>query len=103
MVFSNTYFFVTAWFLLHVYVLVDVLYFVIVLYQSGVFEYIFVCVLMVVATRVCFGSGSRLRYRVVSELCFQIHIVLQWLGGGWGRCVYLQNVFMYAEKAASGG
>ena len=42
MVFSNTYYFVTAWFLLHVYVLVDVLDFIIVLYQSRVFEYILV-------------------------------------------------------------
>ena len=42
MFFSNTYYFVTAWFLLHVYVLVDVLDFIIVLYQSDVFEYILV-------------------------------------------------------------
>ena len=67
MVFSNTYDFVNPWFLLHVYVLVHVLDFVIVLYQSGAFEYILFWVLMVVATRVCFGSRSRHRYRVVSE------------------------------------
>ena len=40
--FSNTYFFVTAWFLLHVYVLVDVLDFIIVLYHSRVFKYMLV-------------------------------------------------------------
>ena len=87
MVFSNTYYFVSAWFLLHVYVLVDVLDFVVVLYQSGVFEYISLCVLIVVATRVCFGSRSRLRFRVVSEWCFQIHVALQWLGGGAVVCM----------------
>ena len=40
--FSNTYYFVTAWFLLHVYVLVDVLDFIRVLYQSCVFKNILV-------------------------------------------------------------
>ena len=45
----------SAWLLLHVYVLVDVLDFVIVLFQRGVFEYILFCVLVVVATRACFG------------------------------------------------
>ena len=37
------------------YVLVDVLDFVVVLFQSGVFEYILFCVRVVVATGVCFG------------------------------------------------
>ena len=60
--------FVSAWLLLHVYVLVDVLDFVIVLFQSGVFEYILVCS----------GRGG---------VCY----------------AYLQNVFAYAEKTASGG
>ena len=55
MVFSNTHYFVSSWLLLHVYVLVDVLDFVIVLFKSGVFEYITFCVCVVVATRVRFG------------------------------------------------
>ena len=38
----------SAWLLLHVYVLVDVLHFVIVLFQSGVFEYVLFCVRVVV-------------------------------------------------------
>ena len=59
--------FVSAWLLLHVNVLVDVLDFVIVLFQS-VFENIF-------------------WFTVV----------------GGGCCAYLQNVFVYAEKIASGG
>ena len=42
MVVSNTYYYVTTWFLLHVYVLVDVLDFIILFYQSRVFEYILV-------------------------------------------------------------
>ena len=46
---------VSAWLLLHVYVLVDVLDFVIVLFSSGAFEYILFCVRVVVATRICFG------------------------------------------------
>ena len=41
--------------LLHGYVLVDVLGFVIVLFQSGVFEHALFCVRVVVAIRVCFG------------------------------------------------
>ena len=45
----------SPWLLLHVYVLVDVLDFVIVLFQSGAFEYILFCVCVVVDTRVCFG------------------------------------------------
>ena len=36
----------------------------------------------VVAARVCLGWCSRLRYCVVSAWCFQIHIGVQWLGGG---------------------
>ena len=40
MVFSNTYYFVSTSVFVHVYVLVDVLDFVIVLIQSGIFEYI---------------------------------------------------------------
>ena len=36
-----------------------------------------ICVRVVVATRVCFGSCPRLRYRVVSEWWFQIHIILR--------------------------
>ena len=36
------YYFVSAWLLLQVYVLVDVLDFVVVLFQSGVFEYLLV-------------------------------------------------------------
>ena len=53
-------------FYIYVYVLVGFLDFVIVLFQSGVFEYV-------------------LFY------------------GGWGAwCVYLQNVFVYAEKTVSG-
>ena len=52
---------------MYVCVLVDFLEFVIVLFQSGAFEYV-------------------LFY------------------GGWGVCcVYLQNVFVYAEKNVSGG
>ena len=39
---SNTYDFASAWLLLHVYVLDDVVGFGIVLYYSGVFEYVFV-------------------------------------------------------------
>ena len=58
----------SAWLLIHVCVLVDVLDFVIVLFQSSVFEYILVC--------------------------------SSW---GGGCCAYLQNVFVYAGKAASGG
>ena len=76
----------SAWLLLHVYVLVDVLDFVIVLFRIGVFEYMLFCVLMVVATRVCFGSRSRLRYRVVSEWCF--HYWFTVVGGG-GGVVYI--------------
>ena len=53
MVFSNTYYFVSAWLLLHVHVLVDVLDFVIVLFQNGVLEYIFFCVHVDVATFAC--------------------------------------------------
>ena len=60
--------FVPAWLLLHVYVSVDVLDFVIVLFQSGAFEYILV-----------------------------------YSGSGGGCCAFLQNVFLYAEKTASGG
>ena len=56
---------VSAWLLLHVYVLVDILDLVIVLFQSGAFR-------VVDATRICFGLCSRLRYRVVSEWCFRI-------------------------------
>ena len=59
---------VSAWFLLHVYVLVDILDFVIVFFQS--------CAFRVVATRKIFGLCSTLRYRVVSEWCFRIHIIL---------------------------
>ena len=59
----------SAWLLLNVYVLVDVLDVVIVLFHSCVFEYILVY------------SSS-------------------WRGG---CCAYLQNVFLYAEKTASGG
>ena len=66
----------SAWLLLHVYVLVDVLDFVIVVASGWCFRIHIICVLMVVATRVCFGSRSRLRYRVVSEWCFRIHIFL---------------------------
>ena len=55
MLFSNRYYVMSAWLLLHVYVLVDVLDFVIVLYKSGVFECILLCVRMIVATRVWFG------------------------------------------------
>ena len=40
MVFFNTYHFVFAWLLLHVYVLGDVLNFVIVLFQNGILKYI---------------------------------------------------------------
>ena len=47
--------FVSAWLLLHVYVLVDVPHFVILLFQSGALEYMLFCVRVVVATRVCFG------------------------------------------------
>ena len=81
-VLSNTKYYVSAWMLLHVYVVAEVLDFVIVLFQSGVFEYILFCVHVGVCTRVCFGWCSRLRYRVVSEWYFWIHIGLQWLGGG---------------------
>ena len=42
-------------FCVRVVVLVDVLGFVIVWFQSDVFEYILFCVRVVVATRVCFG------------------------------------------------
>ena len=59
--------------LLHVYVLVDVLGFVIVLCQGGVFEHVLFCVRVVVATRVCFGLCSRFRHRVGLEGCSQIH------------------------------
>ena len=51
--------------LLHGNFRVDVLGFVIVLFQIGVFERVFVFV--VVAIRVCFGWCFRLRYRAVSE------------------------------------
>ena len=51
--FLNKYYFVSAWLLLHVYVLVDVLDFVIVLFQNGVLEYIFFCVRVDVATFPC--------------------------------------------------
>ena len=51
------------------YVLVDILDLVIVLFQSGACR-------VVDAARICFGLCSRLRYRVVSEWCFRIHIVL---------------------------
>ena len=43
----------SAWLLLHEDVLVDGLDFVIVLFRSGVFEYTYFCVRVVVATRVC--------------------------------------------------
>ena len=49
-----------AWLLLYVYVLGDVLDFVI----------------------------------AISGWCFQIHISLQWLGGGLACCAYPQNVLM---------
>ena len=35
-----------------------------------------ICARVVVATRLCFSSCYRLRYRVVSEWCFRIHIIL---------------------------
>ena len=101
MVFSNTYNFVTKWFLILVYVVVDVLDFVIVLYQSGVFEYILFCVLMVVATRVCYGSRSRLRDRVVSESCFRIHIDLQGLRGGL-LCISAKRTYVRRENCFGG-
>ena len=68
---------------------VDVLGFVIVLFQGGVFEHAFVFAwwLLLYVYQVCFGWCSRLRYRVVSEWCFQIHISLQWLGGGGLLCI----------------
>ena len=49
--------FVSAWLLLPVYLLVDVLYFVIVLFQSGVFEYILVYVDVLDSVIVLFQSG----------------------------------------------
>ena len=58
MVFSNTYYFVSAWLLLHVYVLVDVLEFVIVFRQNDGLKYILrvlFCVRVNVATHECFG------------------------------------------------
>ena len=55
MAFLNPYYFVSARMLLHVYVLVDVLDFVIVLFLSGVLEYILFCARVVVTTRVCLG------------------------------------------------
>ena len=87
----------TYYFCVRVVVAVDVLGFVIVLFQSAVFKHVIFCVCVVVAIRsICFGGCSRLRYRVVSEWCsqihiryrvvsewcFQIHISLQWFGGG---------------------
>ena len=66
----------SAWLLLYGVVLVDVVHFVIVLFQSGVFEYIFFCVREVVATPVSFGSCSRLRYRVVSDWGVRVHYIL---------------------------
>ena len=42
-------------FCVRVVVLVDVLGFVIVLFRGGVFEHVLFCVRMVVAIRVCFG------------------------------------------------
>ena len=42
-------------FCVRVVVLADVLDFVIVLFQSGVFEHVIFCVCVVVAIRVCFG------------------------------------------------
>ena len=89
--------------MLHVYVLVDVLGFVIVLFQSGVFKHVLFCVRVVVAIRVCFGLCFRLRYRVVSEWCFQIYILVCSGWGGLVCCAYPQNILMYAEKTASGG
>ena len=70
MVFSNTYYSVSAWSLLHVYVLVDVLDFVIVLFQNGVIKYIlFVSAWMLLHVYVMVDV-LRLRYRVVPEWWF---------------------------------
>ena len=43
MVISNEKYFVSEWMLLNVYVLVDVLGFVIVLFHCGVFEHVLIC------------------------------------------------------------
>ena len=51
----NKGYFVFAWLLLYGYVLGDVLGFVILLIQSGVFNTFFFCVRVVVAIRSCFG------------------------------------------------
>ena len=51
---------------------IDILDYVSVLFENGVFENILFCVRVVVSTRVCFGSCSRLRYHVVLDWCFRI-------------------------------
>ena len=81
------------------YVLVDVLDIVIVLFQSGVFEYLLFCVRVVVATRVFFGLCFRLLYSVVSEWCFRLHIYigLQWLGGG-GAVVHICKTYLCTPR-----
>ena len=61
-VLSNTCYFVSAWLLLHMYVLVDVLDFVIVLFQNGAVE----CILFVSASMLLYV------YVLVDDLVFVI-------------------------------
>ena len=70
MVFSNTYYFVSVWLLLHVYVLVDVLDFVMVLFQNGVLKHILFVSAWMLLHMYVLVDVLRLRYRVVSEWCF---------------------------------
>ena len=71
-------------------------------YKSGVFEHIIFCVRVVVAIGVCFGWCSRLRYCVVSEWCFQIHISLQVAGGGGLLCISAKRIDVRGENCFRG-
>ena len=87
---------------LRVYVLVDILGFVIVLFQSGVFEHALFCVHVVVVIRVCLGDVLDFVIVLFQSGVFQYILVCS----GWGGlacCAYLQNILMDAEKTASGG
>ena len=81
--------------LLHVYVLVYVLGFVIVLFQSGVLEHVLFCVRLVVATSVCLVDDV-LDFVIVlfqSEWWFRIHIGFTVVGGGGLLCIFICKTF----------
>ena len=64
----------SAWVLLPVYVFVDVPEYVIVLFHSSVWEFIY-CVSAWMLLHDVLVHVLDLRYRVASEWCFRIHII----------------------------